>query len=370
MRTALLALLPSLLLSGCAKDVVLPDTTSQGFCGDGILQPGEQCDVVSPGCLECQIVPTWTCDASGCEPICGDGVVSTGTTSRCESPRRIAECDMSGYWAIRETDYTRDAVVNDVQTASEWFLYHFVQSGGAFTVVEDLECGVLVSGSATVEYAPGTLRGLMYLNRSDGQGGRPARQGIAVPQGAGCAVSFDRWYKIRGGVDSLLPGDFSIKPPLDSLPALPFEPDPVNGTDWPTGATDPDGDGIPGEAYLVTGVVSGVRNVVERDWKEYATLPASPAVSGAVTFDVPGSYDYQGNVLRVTGCGAGCPLLASGAHAAPDVQPRITFSFIGSALGGPRVSQVVQGVPRADLDTDLTTCANVRLLLPHDASVP
>jgi hypothetical protein len=366
MRTALFALL----LTACAKDVVLPDTGSQGVCGDGILDPGEQCDVVSPGCSQCEIVPTWTCDLKGCAPICGDGVVSTGSGPGCESPRRENDCDMTGYWAARETDYTRDAVVNDVQAASEWFLYHFEESAGAFRVVEEVECGVLVTGSATVEYAPGTLRGLMYLNRSDGQGGRPARQGVAVPQGDGCDVSFQRWYKIRGGIDALLPPDFSTNPPLDALPSLPFEADPVNGTDWPTGATDPDGDGIPGEAYLVDGVISGVRNVVERDWKEYATAPSTPSPAGAVTFDVPGAYDYQGTVLRVTQCGAGCPLLASLAHAAADVQPRITFSFIGTTLGGPRVSQVVQGVPRGNLDADLTTCAKVRLLLPHDASVP
>ena len=40
-------------------------------------------------------------------------------------------------------------------------------------------------------------------------------------------------------------------------PPIPSETDPVNGDDWPTGATDPDGDGVPGVAFQITGIVEG-----------------------------------------------------------------------------------------------------------------
>jgi hypothetical protein len=55
---------------------------------------------------------------------------------------------------------------------------------------------------------------------------------------------------------------------------------------------------------------------------------------------------------------------------AQNLTPRVTFSFLGKTLGSARVSAVVVGVPRQDLQTDLTTCANVRRVLPHDATVP
>jgi hypothetical protein len=85
-------------------------------------------------------------------------------------------------------------------------------------------------------------------------------------------------------------------------------------------------------------------------------------------FAVPGAFDLQENVLRVTQCGTGCGLVASPAHAAADRAPRMTLSFIGKTLGSARVAAVVAGTPRASLDADLTTCANVRLALPHDGA--
>jgi hypothetical protein len=48
----------------------------------------------------------------------------------------------------------------------------------------------------------------------------------------------------------------------------------------------------------------------------------------------------------------------------------MTFAYVGRDLTGPRVSQVARRAPGADLGDDLATCANVRLLLPHDSAVP
>jgi hypothetical protein len=87
-------------------------------------------------------------------------------------------------------------------------------------------------------------------------------------------------------------------------------------------------------------------------------------------FAVPGALDVQLNVLHVTQCGTGCALVKAGATVATDIQPRATFSFIGRALDGPRTSNVVVNRPGANPDDDLTTCANVRLMLPHDPSLP
>jgi hypothetical protein len=353
---------------GCAHDTVLPDTASEPTCGNGVLEPGEECDVTSPGCVGCIVAPDWTCSANACAPVCGDGVLGDG--NGCASPHRDTACDMSGWWAARESEYERDSVVGDVQSSSQWLLMHLDQSGDTFHVVDDLDCGVRVTGSATVEYTPASLRAVLYLNRMDGGGARRARTGTSRPSNGGCALTFERWYKIRGATDAYLPADFTADPPLKTLVPLPSESDPVNGTDFPPGATDPDGDGIPGIAFHVAGIFAGTRSSAQRDWEEYATGPGESVPAAGVELKVLGGFDEQESILRVTDCGDACALLDSRANVAHDIRNRMTLSFIGHTLGSDRVARVVTAPPRMQVDADLTTCANVRLVLPHDPSVP
>ncbi|HEY2516330.1 MAG TPA: DUF4215 domain-containing protein [Polyangiaceae bacterium] len=357
---AALALLPA-----CEKDVVLPDLETAPVCGNGILEVGEQCDVQSPGCVQCMVVPGYTCDSKSCIELCEDGLV--GTNGVCD--HRDSACDMTGYWAARETDYTRDEVLSAIQTSSNWMLYRFSQSGDTFQVEEALECGTHVTGSATVDGTAGALRGELYLNRMDPQGPHGARHGTSKAQGSGCAVSLDRWYAVFGADDTFLPADFGTGAALSTLPALPKEADPINGTDSPAGATDPDGDGIPGAAYSISGIANGIRNAAQRYWKEYATVTGSEVPTAAISIVVPGTYDLDVSVLRVTQCDPGCSLLAAGAHPA-NTPGRVTMQFIGKTYGTPHVSQIVAGVPGQDPNADVTTCANLQLLLPHDPTAP
>jgi hypothetical protein len=81
---------------------------------------------------------------------------------------------------------------------------------------------------------------------------------------------------------------------------------------------------------------------------------------------VPGSFDAEESVLGVSQCGDACSLIASGADPARNVTPRLVLRFIGKTLGSARVSLVVKARPRDAVDTDLDTCALVRLALPHD----
>jgi hypothetical protein len=344
-------------------DVVLRDADVGAICGNGVLEAGEACDVASPGCASCVVLPNWTCTSSGCTQACGDGVVGTGAD--CADARRPESCNMTGYWATRETSFTR-ALAGAMQTSSNWFLFRFEQDGDTFRVVENLDCGVHATGTVTVDSTSGTLRSSMYANRMDGADGRRARAGTSKVEGGGCEVTFDRWYKVRGVTNAYLPADFAAHEALTSLPPLPVANDPVNDTGVPAGTIDPDGDGIPGTSFRITGFVSGIRNAAQRDWKEYATTPDGPAPAGVLAFAIPGAFDVEESVLRVTDCGTTCGLMATLARAATDLPSRMHFSFIGSALGTPRVDAVVVGPPRADLENDLKTCANVRLLLPHE----
>jgi hypothetical protein len=363
------ALVSCIAAAACAKDVVVPDLGPESVCGDGVVDPGEACDVTSPGCVDCQIAQGWTCPGNVCTQPCGDGVVGTGAS--CADPHRDTDCDMTGYWAVSETDYTCDDIFHQPQTSSDWRLYHLVQSGSDFHVDAELDCGVHVTGSATVDYSPASLSAIMYLNAMDGSGSHPARQGTSQATAGGCAVTLDRWYDVRGATETYLPADFSTMPALASLPALPAVGDPINGNDTAgavAGTTDPDGDGFGGIAVQISGIVTGVRDSAQRDWKQYATT-GSPVPAAALTFDVPGAFDLQENILHVSQCGTGCGLLTTGA-AASTAPGKVTFAFIGKTLGSSRVAAVVVAPPRKNVATDLTTCGNVAMALPHDPSAP
>ena len=359
------------LLVGCVQDRVLPNEPDEAECGDHIVASTEDCDTDGPGCSSCHVVPGWQCIANDCNPLCGDGILGDGPT--CQNARKAEACDMTGYWVTRETAFTRDAVLNEIQTTSAWFIYRFSQQGNDFQVEQALNCGVRTTGSATVEATGGSLRALLYSTALGPNTPRGPRRGTFAPDGAGCALTFERWYNGRGILDTLLPADFRVKPDLDALPAIPFESNPTNPTQsdsalFAAGADDAEHDGIPGMAFRITGIAAGVRNSAQRDYKEYATLPGLPVPKNTILMTVPGAWDLQESVLRVTDCGLSCGLVSSRAFVAKDHPPRIVFRFLGKSLSGPAVSAVVKGNLGDSVEADLGTCGNVRNALPHDPS--
>jgi hypothetical protein len=363
-----IAIAAALVVSGCTKDVVLPDQVVVDTCGDGIKGPTEECDNDGPGCSNCAPTPGYACDDQNhCFVPCGDGIEGDGDD--CTNAHKPEACDMTGYWVARETDFTRDQVIDAVQTASTWFVYHFAQHGSSFEIAEDIHCGIKVTGSATVEYTKGTERAFLYANDMTKAGPHGPRKGTFEPAGDGCRFELDRWYNIRGGVLSLLPGDFLGKPPLADLPALPSVPNPVHPPNLPIpGATDPDHDGHPGASYLVTGIVNGIRNSVQRDYKEFASNDGQWVPRHAIDFVVPGGNDLQEDIFSVTKCGSGCELIASHGFVDPKLIPRVHLHFLGKTLDGSNIATVIAGKLRSDPSVDEITCENARAVLPHDPS--
>ncbi len=365
-----LAVAAGLVPAACAKDQVLPDQAQGPVCGDGVVQSGEQCDNTSQGCVDCQVAAGWTCTNNVCIEACGDGVVGTGAT--CQDPHRDTDCDMTGWWVAKEKDYTCDDIFHQPQTSSNWYVYHFTQTGNDFVVDAELDCGVHVTGSATVDYTPASLKAILYENAMDGTGSHPARTGTSQATAGGCSVTLSRWYKIRGADETFLPADFTTDPALSSLPALPAVSDAVNGQDpatgpdAPQGATDPDGDGFAGLSFQITGIVTGVRDSVQREWKEYATT-STPVQAAAIELDVPGGFDLQESIMHVSQCGTGCGLLDTGAAPAP-TPGKVTLHFLGKTLTSSRVAAVITGTPRKSIQADLVTCSNAQQILPHDGT--
>jgi hypothetical protein len=368
----LLSACVALALAGCEHDVVLPDQVIVSTCGDGITEADEECDVASPGCIDCQVQPEWTCTAMGCNPLCADGVVGGPS---CTSPHRDTACDMTGFWAVRETVYLRDDVLQEVQVSSNWYLYEISQTGDDFEIDAQLDCGTHVTGTATVDDPPASLRGLIWLNSEDGtdpiRGKRHGTSTAASGGSGGCAITLDRWYFARGVTTAYLPASFASEEPFTSLAPLPSVSDAVTDDIFPAGATDPTTSGIPGIGTVLSGgFASGIRYAAERTWASFATTSNVPA--GALSLVVPGAFDLQENVLRVIECGDLCSLLIIGANPATNayLAPTSTFQFIGKTLGSARVSSVVTAAPRQSLQADLATCQNVQLLLPHDPTAP
>jgi hypothetical protein len=354
-------------LAGCARDVVLPDEVIASTCGNGVAEAEEECDVASPGCVNCQVQPEWTCTATGCSQLCVDGVVGTGAD--CEDPHRDSACDLTGYWAVRETDYLVDDVFGQIQVSSNWFLYHVSQTGDSFEIDASLDCGVHVTGSATIDYPPATKRGVIWLNAQDGTDPtRGNRTGTSTTTPGGCAIALNLWYFVWGATEAFLPTSFASDEALTDLQPLPAVADPVHGNVFPAGATDPTTTGVPGFGVVLSGVLPGLRYSAQRSQTSYAST--SDVTSGALSFELPGIFNAQESVLRVTECGQGCALLEALAGPASNMPPNAEWQFIGKTLGSARVAPIVVAAPRVDIDLDLQTCANIQALLPHDGTIP
>jgi len=370
-----------LLACGCAEDRILDP---EAVCGDGVWSRGEQCDVASDGCVSCKIVPGWQCTTDTCTTTCGDGVVAgpeecdppDGNTcnSACWSAYKDEACDMSGYWVVRETAFSVDDVVNQVQTTSSWHFFHIVQTGDSFEVTQSLTCATEVTGTVRVTWTTGGERGMIYRNAQDGSGApqQPARRGTFRVDGENCSFSLERFYSVRGAEDRFLPDDPRALPDLASLPALPYEDNPAHDPSSPFGLgldgnVDDDGDGFPGLAFQISGNLTGRRNTAQRDYTEYYPDPAFVIRQHAAEFRARGSFNNQENVLYVSDCPQiGCGLLLAGSVPAQNLAHRIVFRYLGKSPSDPHVAAVLVGEPRANIDNDLATCANVREELPHD----
>ena len=376
---ALTGVAVALSVGGCAEDVILP---VDSVCGNLEKEGAEECDLASLGCVECKVAKGFTCDDMHCVPTCGDGIVVGGEEcdppdgktcdSSCRAGAKTEACDMTGYWIVRQTDFSRDNVLSEVQTSSNWFALKIVQTGDSFELDKGIFCGIKVTGSATAELTETGIRGLVHANPldSDSPPPRPPRRGTFTVNGDGCAFTMDRAYFVRGAEPRFLPQDFLAKPDLSTLVALPSEstPEHPTGTNL-DGAVDVDGDGHPGVAFRISGNIAGLRNVAQRDWNEYFTAPDAPIAQGALEFTARVRFDNQENILYVSHCPAiGCGLLLAGSVPATDLHDRGTFRYLGKDLSDPRVSRIVKAELKQDVDDDMKTCANVRDSLVHDAS--
>jgi hypothetical protein len=246
-------------------------------------------------------------------------------------------------------------------------LFHFVSGTGAgrFVVDHSLNCGISVSGSkVNVNLTPGGVAGLLWKSAQDGTSVLPRRTGTWSESSALCTFDLGRTYFARGLEDGYLPASGPPWPEFSALPALPTESD-------LTGATDDDGDGIPGNAWVISQGASGVRNTAQRDWVEYytdvgETDPRVQIAPNTIEFAARVRFANEESILAVTQCPpAGCGPLRAGSAPSTQHDHWVTMRYLGEDLADPRVAAVITRTPREDLDLDLQSCESVRATLPH-----
>jgi hypothetical protein len=251
----------------------------------------------------------------------GDDDGGTGVDSGVGEP-----CDMSGVWIAEQ--HTVSLALSAEQFATTWYYYEIEQTGDRFTIVDGMNCGLVVDGTATVTVGDATLEALARQEMAG-----PNRQGNYTQNGDQCEFSLDRSYNIRGANKAeYLTDHWNVGDPdkeLSTFPALPSE---------PPGMEDWESDGMDG-ITLTSGL--GPRYVSQRDWNQHSgttdTFASEFGGEGVIVVE----WDNQEGISDQT-----APLLRNTATPSGD--------------GWARYARA----PQLEIirDDDLTSCRNVQQL--------
>jgi hypothetical protein len=164
-------------------------------------------------------------------------------------------CNMSGVWIAEQ--HVVSLALMAAQRSTTWYYYEIEQTGDRFTIVDGMNCGLVVDGTTTVTIGDATLAALARQEMAG-----PNRRGNYTQNGDQCEFSLDRSYNIRGANKAqYLTDHWNIGDPdkeLSTFPPLP---------DAPPGMEDWDHDSMDG-ITLTAGVLGG-RYVAQRDWNQH-----------------------------------------------------------------------------------------------------
>jgi hypothetical protein len=187
---------------------------------------------------------------------------------------RDPSCDMNGIWMGKQVAV--GLALEAPQFVNTWSYLEIEQSGIDFVVTKHIDCGLEVRGTVTVTLTRATLQGAVQYNMQSG------RTGTFELKDGKCVFDIARYWSVRGADEQR----FIPNPTRDSsmsmaeVKALKPLPTPAR----PDGAIDLENDGELGAAAQVTGIVSGTRNSVQRDWNRW--------FSAANGFEIPAAMDF------------------------------------------------------------------------------
>lgn len=277
----------------------------------------------------------------------GSGADGVPETPAMTDPPAVAtdpDCDFTGVWMARQQ--TVSEALGLGQTSNNWYFIEFSQSGTALTVVDSMDCGIEIRGSATVTISRATLEAALQYNRQVG------RKGTLEKVDGKCALDVARFWSIRGAEEAgFVPNE--ARDSTDSIADV-AKAKPLPTESMPDGAIDTEGDGELGIAFQASGVLEGVRNSVQRDWTRWFTEPGyeiTPAVAWPEDVVVRADFDNEEVVLAASNS-----LLRTGST------PRATKHIITLRfLGRSRDEARAQAIIAAD---DVATCYAVQDALP------
>jgi hypothetical protein len=257
-----------------------------------------------------------------------------------------ADCDFNGIWIGKQI--TVSQALSLPQSSNNWYYLEFSQLGSTVEVKRHFDCGIEVRGSATVTLTRETTEALLSQNHQDG------RKGTLIKDGNVCTFDGARFWSVRGGDEQrYLPNP--TRDSADSITQVAAA-NPLPKPDNTDGAIDTEGDGKLGVAFQLTGIVSGTRNSVQRDWTRWFTEPGyeiTPSTDWPDEIVIRADFDNEESVLDPTS-----GLLVSGSLPA-DAEHVLKLRFLGRDVSDPRFTALVK-------ETDLDTCFAIQDAMPAE----
>ncbi|MFT3926604.1 MAG: hypothetical protein QM778_28930 [Myxococcales bacterium] len=254
------------------------------------------------------------------------------------------ECDLHGSWIARQASLSR--ALGAPQVASTWYYLEFAQDGDQVVVTRHFDCGVEVHGTVLVQLTPATVRAFIAHNLQAG------RKGTMRKAGARCEFSLERFWSVRGADEQRFrPQSNAAKLSIPDLAAS----NPLPTKDHLDGALDWEKDGQLGVAWQVSGIVSGTRNTVQRDWTEWftdTTRVIAPAKDWSEDLVARVRVDNEENVLE-----ASSPTVSSGGTSDSTAANHVTLRFLGRNPDDSRAQALIA-------DDPFETCNAIREALP------
>lgn len=260
------------------------------------------------------------------------------------------DCDLNGFWAVRQV--TRSEALLTSQFANNFFLFQFSHDGESVTATAHVNCALVILGSATGRVTRATGDAIRSHNSQVGRKGK-----MFKTESGTCHFEMERFWYARGVTEAR----FVPKPrnALVSLAQVRAD-NPLPTPARPDGAEDWENDGKLGMAVQLTGIISGVRNSVTRDFTDWYTdsaLPIRPQRDWQEDIRAVAHYEGEETIFDPT-----TGLLAQLAQQDAAAKNTLRLHFLGRDKSDPRAAAVL----RADA---FETCQALQALLPEKASL-
>lgn len=241
-----------------------------------------------------------------------------------------ADCDLTGVWIARQI--TVSEAISVPAYSNNWYYLELTHSGTAVEVTKHFDCGIEVLGAVTVTLPRSALEAQLTHNVQTG------RKLTMVKEGSSCHLESQRFWSIRGADENMyLPeGDRSSEMDVRAVAASL----PLPTADKPAGAIDPDGDGKPGLAFEITGLISGTRNSVQRDWTRWFSdtgYEIAPSNDWPSDLNIRADFDNEESVLDPRE-----GLLSSGSTPKAGAKHTLRLRFLGRDSSDARVTAIVK----------------------------